>query len=299
MSEPTIQIDHQATLQPSPITRPPEPAAPVSPLTSVNQYRSPLNAGPDRYQEPVQFLENPADPAPPAEPLSFSPLASNPQPQPQSSQNIAAETTQQPPQPTSPSDNNASSSTGYFPGINKPMPEEVVLEWLAPSRPHKQRQKQYFTTVAIFVFLIALILFFLSQFLLIGVVLAVAFLVYVLEVVPPTMVRNQISTYGVRVENNLYYWDELGRFWFTQKYTQPVLHIEVARFPGRLTILLGDISQKEMSDLLSEVLLFQRPEPTAFEKASERLQQLIPLENDAAAQSTQPPQSAQPSPPSS
>lgn len=300
MSEPTIQIDHQATLQPSPYPNPgtaPVPGAtavqPTAPQVPVDQYQPPqaapghpIHNGPDRFQQPDQFIQNPAvTPIEPAQP--FSPLATNPAPtipsanQPETQAPAPDQTTTSPqaqaPQQTPP-------QPDYFPGVTKPIPEEVVVEWEAPSRPHKKRQKQYFTTIAIFVILIGAILFFIQQFLLIGVVLAVAFLVYVLEVVPPTLVRNQITTYGIRVENNLYYWDELGRFWFVEKHGQPVLHVEVARFPGRLTLLLGEgITQKDMTDLLSEVLLHQQPPATAFERASDRLQQLIPLENEKPA----------------
>src|SRR5688572_8191789 len=57
-----------------------------------------------------------------------------------------------------------------------PQQEEIVLEWDAPNRPFKKRNRQYYTTVAIIVFLISLILFFAGQFLPIAVVIAVAFL---------------------------------------------------------------------------------------------------------------------------
>jgi len=171
---------------------------------------------------------------------------------------------------------------GNFPGVNKPMPEEIVLEWEAPSRPFKQRSRQYFSTVAILVLLISLILFFAGQFLPIAVVISVGFLAYVLSVVPPVMVKHSFSTYGVRIEGNLYYWEELGRFWFTTKYDTALLHLEVSRFPGRLTLLLGDLPEDAMRELLSEVLLYQKPTPTFFDKAAEWIEQKIPLEDSPA-----------------
>lgn len=272
MSEPTLTFNHQTTLQSAPPqVAPVQPQSPV-PL-ATEQYQSPLATTPDRYQEPVQFMQNSV--VPPT--ISSEPLTSTTAPLPPQDQ----------PSQAPPAQDRTPSAQGLpptqnerFPGITKPIVEEVVVEWESPSRPHKQRQKQYFTTIAVFVFLIGLILFFLSQFLLIAVVVAVAFLVYVLEVVPPTTVSHQITTFGIRIENNLYYWEELGRYWFTEKYDQRLLHVEVARFPGRLTMLLGDLPQEAMDDLLSEVLIHQRPAPTVFEKVADRLQQLIPLENE-------------------
>ena len=41
----------------------------------------------------------------------------------------------------------------------RPQPETLILEWQAPVRPFKKRNRQYYTTIAILVFLVSLILF--------------------------------------------------------------------------------------------------------------------------------------------
>lgn len=170
----------------------------------------------------------------------------------------------------------------FFPGRQKPLAEEIVLEWESLSRPFKKRNRQYYSTGIIITILICMILFFAQQFLPIAVVVAVAFLAYVLSVVPPGVVKHSITTYGIRVDTqHLYYWEELGRYWFSEKYGEKILHIEVGRFPWRLTLLLGKVTQETMDDILSEVLLNQKPPLTTMEKASEWLQAKIPLDNDA------------------
>ncbi len=179
-----------------------------------------------------------------------------------------------------PTANFAGQESGFFPGYSKPVQEETIVDWQATSRPFKKRSRQYFTTVAVIVLLISMILFFAGQFLPIAVVISVAFLGYVLSVVPPGMVNHSITTFGVRVEGNLYYWDELGRFWFSEKFGEKILHIEVGRFPGRITLLLGEIAEEDMGELLSEVLINQKPAPTFIDKAAEWIQEKIPLESD-------------------
>jgi len=200
-----------------------------------------------------------------------------PQPTPQATQPAQpsqSQTTQVPPIPP------GGEPSAIFPGMTKPMPEELVFEWQAPSRPFKPRKRQYYTTIFLLAVLISLILFFANQFLPIAVVIAVAFLSYVLAVVPPGMVNHSLTTYGIRIEDQLYYWEELGRFWFTTKHGQNILHIEVARFPWRLTLLLGSIATDDMSAVLSEVLIKQKPPLTPIEKAAEWLQEKIPLDGD-------------------
>lgn len=167
------------------------------------------------------------------------------------------------------------------PHMMRPLPEEDILVWQAPSRPFKKHNKQFFTTISIIALLIALIFILAGQGVLpAAVALSVAFLVYVLYSIPPQEITNKISTYGVRVENSLYYWEELGRFWFDQKYGQKILQIETARFPGRITLLLANQPEETLKLILSEVLLNKKPDPTFFEKAAHWLGEKIPLEFD-------------------
>ncbi|PIY79395.1 MAG: hypothetical protein COY81_02785 [Candidatus Pacebacteria bacterium CG_4_10_14_0_8_um_filter_43_12] len=174
------------------------------------------------------------------------------------------------------SPNQAESS--IIPGMTKPMPEETLLEWQAPSRPFKQRNRQSFTTIGLICILIALILIFAGQLLPVAVIIALFFVYYVLNSTPPGLVTHKLTTYGIRVEDTLYYWEEMGRFWFTQKFDQPLLQIEIARFPNRLTILLGEISKDDMQLILAEVLLNQQPPPTTYEKAAQWFQEKLPID---------------------
>ena len=164
------------------------------------------------------------------------------------------------------------------PGMYKPMPEQTVFEWTAASRPFKKRDRQFFTTVAVIALLVSLILFFAGQFLPIAVVISVAFLVYVLSVIPPHDIKHKITTYGIHIEEQLYYWEYMGRYWFEEKYDKPLLKVEVAQFPGRITLVIDKKDKTAIDEILSEVLLKEKPELTTFEKSAEWLQKKLPLE---------------------
>lgn len=167
------------------------------------------------------------------------------------------------------------------PGMYKPVPEMLVLEWKAPSRPYKKRHQRYFSTILVIALLISLILFFAGQFLPIAVVISVVFLVYVQAVVPPTDLTNRITTYGIRIDSEIYYWQELGRFWFEEKFNQPQVVIEMARFPGRISLVLSeDVTKKQVKDILSDVLMFERPPLTQYEKIAKWLEKKLPLDMD-------------------
>ncbi|MFH2022367.1 MAG: hypothetical protein ABIJ33_03795 [Patescibacteria group bacterium] len=168
-----------------------------------------------------------------------------------------------------------------FPGVVKPIPEKTIYEWTSPCRPFKKRRRQYFTTLGTIVLLLSLILFFAGQVLPVAVVLAVAFLAYTMSTIPPHNIKQKITTYGIRIEDQIFYWQELGRFWFEKKLGQDMLLVEVYRFPNRLSMMLGkEADQKELIEVLSEVLLQEKPELTTYDKAAKWLQEKIPLDID-------------------
>ena len=174
---------------------------------------------------------------------------------------------------------NRPAESDLFPGMSRPMPEEVVFEWSAPERPFKKHNRQFFTTIWMIALLLSLIFFFAGQLPLIGVVLAVVFMIYMLFTIPPGSITHKITTYGFRVEGKLYYWEEMGRFWFTKKYSQSLLHIEVGRFPFHLTTLLSEeLPEESMRLIMSEILLEETPEPTSYEKMASWLHKKIPID---------------------
>lgn len=166
-----------------------------------------------------------------------------------------------------------------FPGMVKPLAEELVYEWQAGSRPFKKHTRQFYVTMITIVVLLSAIGIFAGQILIVAVVLSVAFLVYVLSAVPPHQIMYRITTYGIRLEDKLYPWEGMGRFWFDKKYDQKIVHLETIQFPNRLTLVLSEPEQEEDLDaILSEILLHQKPPLTFTEKAAKWLQDKFPLE---------------------
>lgn len=159
-----------------------------------------------------------------------------------------------------------------------PQPEQEVVRWVAPSRPFKKKNRKYFTTVFTIVLLLCLILFFAGQIPAVAVTIAVAFMSYVLSTIPPHDVLYQITTYGIRIEDNLYYWEELGRFWFVDRDDERIMHVEVSRFPNRLSLILRDVEEAELRELVGRVLLNEVPPLTYYERLALWMQQNLPLD---------------------
>ena len=161
--------------------------------------------------------------------------------------------------------------------------EKDLLSWSAPNRPFKKRNKEYYSTIAMIVILVSLILFFAGQFLPIAVVISIAFVSYVLASVPPEKASHRITTYGIHTDQQFHYWEEMGRFWFTSKFGQEMMHVEVAKFPGQITMLLGDQSKEPLKKLLMKYLIHETPLPSFLDKAADWMQEKIPLDRDSIA----------------
>jgi len=159
-------------------------------------------------------------------------------------------------------------------------PVKDLLVWKAPARPFKKRSKEFFSTVAAIVFLLVVILFFIKEWLLIGVIIAFMFVSYVLATVPPEEIEHKITTRGVKTGEKFYKWQFFTRFWFSQKWGSEILHVETALvFPRQLQLLLKDKKQDEVKKVMEKYLLFEKPKKTSLDKAAQWLQEKVPLES--------------------
>jgi len=156
-----------------------------------------------------------------------------------------------------------------------------LLKWQAPVRPFKKRDREYYTTIAAIVFLLAVILLFLKEWLLIAVMVALMFVAYVLATVPPEKVEHEITTRGVVTGGKTYKWKDLRSFWFSKKWKEIILHVETKlNFPGRLMMLLGGVEEKRVKEILQKQMEYEVPEETFMDRSAKWLQKKVPLEKE-------------------
>ena len=166
-------------------------------------------------------------------------------------------------------------------GREEPREERTLLSWKAPGRPFKRRDRDYYTTIGAIVFLVTIILLFLKEWLLIAVMIALAFVAYVLASVPPEETKHVVSNRGLRTGEKLYKWQELWRFWFEEKWKQKMMVVETRlKFPRRLLLMLGDTDEETVRGVMKEFLILEKPEPTFMDKAADWLVDKVPLESE-------------------
>ncbi len=167
----------------------------------------------------------------------------------------------------------------FTPKMSEAEEIKTLLSWQAPARPFRKKDRSYYTTLAIIVILVVLILFLFNEFLLIATLLALTFVTYVLAFVPPGRVDYRISTQGITIGEDFYFWHYLDSFWFKEKEKHKVLHIQTRlRFPSQLMLVL-EVDQEKVKKTVARFLPFhEMPYKSWMEKWSESLQKHFPLE---------------------
>lgn len=157
---------------------------------------------------------------------------------------------------------------------------KTLLSWEAPARPFRKKDRSYYTTLAIIVILLILILILAKEFLLIATLLSLTFVAYVLAFVPPSKIGYRISTQGVTVGEDFYFWHFLDSFWFKEKEGHKVIHIQTRlRFPAQLMLVLEGMDEEKVKKIVGRFLPFhEKPFKSWMEKWSESLQKNFPLE---------------------
>jgi len=155
---------------------------------------------------------------------------------------------------------------------------KTLLKWEAPARPFKQRSKEFFSTVLTIAALIVIILVFLKEWFAILAVAAFVFLVFVTGKIPPEKVEHKITTRGIVIGGKEFRWEQLGRFWFEEKYGQKILFVENFTFPRVLMMLIGPVDEKKLKKILLDYLSQETPPKTWLDKVSHWLTTKISLE---------------------
>ena len=160
------------------------------------------------------------------------------------------------------------------------MEAKAVISWISPERVFKARSSKYFIKVGLYaiIFVLAAIAF--GEFFLVGVILAIMFMVYVLATHPPNNIEHKVTNMGITSGGRAFLWEELDSFWFDKKGDDRLMLVETKlHYPGRLIILLTTVSERTLLDLLEKHLHYHpAPVHTLLDKWANSLQQKINFE---------------------
>lgn len=112
------------------------------------------------------------------------------------------------------------------------------------------KDKSWFTLMTVFSVISVLLALLFENFMLVFVIIAVGFYIYVLNTIKPITLRNSITNKGIRIDDELYLWNDIDYFWISEKDNELLINLELKFFKGRRTILVG---KGDMNKILFEL----------------------------------------------
>ncbi len=158
----------------------------------------------------------------------------------------------------------------------KPELEKDLITWIAPARPFKRRDRQFYVTTISIAGMVCLILFLAEGAMPVILIISLIFLYYVMSTVSPDDLEYKITTKGVKVGTNRTDWQHLGRFWFSKRYDSDLLVFETAFIPNRMELVIKGDNKEDIRKVLKEYLVEEEISPSKLDKAIEWFSKKLP-----------------------
>ncbi len=137
-----------------------------------------------------------------------------------------------------------------------------IISWKSPERIFVARSKNYFTKVALYALVGILGAIAFGEFIFVGVIIALVFVMYVFATLAPSVIEHRITSMGIISGGRPFLWEELDSFWFDKKGEDRQLLVQTRlHFPTRLIMILTTVSERTLLDLLEKHRLHFHPAP--------------------------------------
>jgi hypothetical protein len=155
-------------------------------------------------------------------------------------------------------------------------PEKDIYAWIAPARPFKRADREFYITIISMAVLVGIVLFLVEGFMPVILLISLVFLYYVMSTVPPENAEFKITNKGIKFGDKLTPWEVLNRYWFSHRFDHDLLIFETTQIPGRIEFVVLSEHIEEVRQALKDYLPEEKASPSQLDKAaswlSEKLQ---------------------------
>jgi len=148
----------------------------------------------------------------------------------------------------------------------KPELEKDLVTWIAPARPFKRRDKQFYITTISIAGMVSLILFLAEGAMPVILIISLIFLYYVMSTVAPEDIEYKITNKGIKVGGKRTEWQSLGRFWFSKRFDSELLMLETRSIPNRMELVIKSEIKDEIEKNLKDYLIEEEISPSNLDK---------------------------------
>lgn len=160
--------------------------------------------------------------------------------------------------------------------VQKKQIEKDLVSWIAPARPFKRRDRQFYVTTISIAGMVCLILFLAEGAMPVILIISLIFLYYVMSTVAPDDIEYKITSNGIRIGDKRTDWEYLGRFWFGKRYDSELLFLETSYLPNRIEIVIKPEIKEEIRKTLKDYLTEEEISPSNLDKVVEWFSKKLP-----------------------
>jgi hypothetical protein len=120
-------------------------------------------------------------------------------------------------------------------------PLYTVFSWEGPDRIVEPKTRAWYVTVGLLFMVGVVFATLVREILLMIALIAVMTLVFLAQVVKPSLVKHEITNKGLRTDDKIFYWNLISGFWISRRGRQYLLvvHVNQPDSPSRLMLPLG------------------------------------------------------------
>ncbi len=148
-------------------------------------------------------------------------------------------------------------------------PEKELFSWVAPARPFKKRNREFYITLLAIAAVVGIVLFLVEGFMPVLLIISLIFLFYIMNTVPPENVEYKITNKGINVAGNKTDWSLINRYWFARRFDSELLVMETQSLPGRLEIVIEPNDKEKIQKELSAFIIEEKVSPSYLDKATD------------------------------
>lgn len=155
-------------------------------------------------------------------------------------------------------------------------PEKELVTWVAPARPFKRADREFYVTIFATAAIVGLVLFLVEGWMPVVLLISIIFLFYVMTTVPPDNIEYKITSLGIKIAGRLTEWNYLVRFWFSRRFDHELLVFETSHVPGRIEFVITPENKEEIKKALVRYIPEEQAPPSYLDKAANWLASKIP-----------------------
>ncbi|BCX14424.1 MAG: hypothetical protein KatS3mg088_107 [Patescibacteria group bacterium] len=150
--------------------------------------------------------------------------------------------------------------------IPKPIQEKILFSWKAPLRPFEKKSKEFYLNASAVLAVVSLVIFIAEGWVPVILLIAFAFLYFILHSVEPEIVDYQITNFGIKIKDKLISWNDIANFWVEEKNNICKLVIGTVFLPGKMEIVIDKKDKEKIKSIIKDYVLEQTSPPSTLEK---------------------------------